>query len=76
MPTRKTAAKNSTPADVRRGGIVTDQGGRPVTDDGGRPVFAAPDGALVLDSSGTPPTGTPTATGTDSPPAESDPSRS
>lgn len=70
MPTRRTAAKNSKPTDVRRGGIVTDQGGRPVTDDGGRPVFAAPDGALVLDSKGTQPLGTPTSTGTDQPPAE------
>lgn len=74
MPTRKTAAKNSRrdtrDGDVRRGGIVVDQGGRPITDDGGRPVFAAPDGTLVLDSQGTAPLGTPTATGTDAPPAE------
>lgn len=70
MPTRKTAAAKSTSTDVRRGGIVTDDGGRPVTDDGGRPVFAAPDGSLVLDSMGTEPIGDPTATGTDSPPAE------
>lgn len=60
----------SSDGDVRRGGMLTDDGGRPVTDDGGRPVFAAPDGALVLDSLGTAPLGTPTATGTDNPPAE------
>lgn len=70
MATRKRAASRSTKDDVRRGGMVTDAGGRPVTDDGGRPVFAAPDGSLVLDSTGTEPLGTPTATGTDSPPAE------
>lgn len=69
MAGRRKAAKDSTAADVRGGGIVTDSGGRPVTDAGGRPVFAAPDGALVLDSVGTPPQGTPTATGTTSPPA-------
>ncbi len=56
---------------ARDGGIVVDDGGRPVTDDGGRPVLRQPDtDALVLDDLGTPPLGTPTATGTDSPPAE------
>lgn len=73
MTARKSAAKAvaaSKDKDVRRGGILTDDGGRPVTDDGGRPVFAAPDGSLVLDSTGTAPTGDPTATGTDQPPAE------
>lgn len=69
MPRRSTAARKSSKDDVRRGGIVTDEGGRPVTDEGGRPVFAKPDGTLVLDSKGTPPIGEPTATGTDSPPA-------
>lgn len=70
MPGRKAAAKRSTKDDVRRGGILVDDGGRPVTDAGGRPVFAAPDGSLVLDSEGTPPLGDATATGTDNPPAE------
>lgn len=70
MSTRKRAAAKSSSSDVRRGGIVTDDGGRPITDEGGRVVFAAPDGSLVLDSLGTEPLGTPTATGTDQPPAE------
>ena len=55
--------------DVRAGGILTDDGGRPVTDEGGRPVFSDAAGALVLDNLGTPPTGTPTATGTPNGPA-------
>lgn len=70
MATRKRAKAESTTADVRRGGILTDAGGRPVTDEGGRPVFSDPAGALVLDSMGTPPLGDVTATGTDAPPAE------
>lgn len=69
MPGRKAAARKSSKDDVRRGGIVTDNGGRPCTDEGGRPVFSKPDGELVLDSKGTPPIGDVTATGTDSPPA-------
>lgn len=72
MTRRSTAAKKvaaSKDKDVRRGGILTDEGGRPVTDEGGRPVFAGPRGSLVLDSKGTPPLGDVTATGTDSPPA-------
>lgn len=62
MTTRKKAKADSTATDVRRGGILTDAGGRPVTDAGGRPVFSAPghraaargdrDGSLVLDSMG------------------------
>lgn len=69
MPGRKAAAKRSKKGDVRRGGILVDDGGRPVTDAGGRPVFAAPDGTLVLDDNGTPPLGAVTATGTNNPPA-------
>ena len=70
MVSRKAAAaKAAATGDVRSGGILTDAGGRPVTDAGGRVVFAGPTGALVLDASGTPATGTPAATGTTSPPA-------
>lgn len=72
MPSRKAAAKavaKSRDKDVRRGGVLVDDGGRPITDEGGRPVFAAPNGDLVLDSKGTPPLGDATATGTDNPPA-------
>lgn len=73
MTTRKRAAakvKAAGDGDVRRGGMLTDAGGRPVTDEGGRPVFADGAGGLVLDSAGTPPLGEVTATGTSEPPAE------
>lgn len=70
MATRKKAQADSRPGDVRRGGMLTDDGGRPVTDAGGRPVFVDPDGALVLDDAGTPPVEPVTATGTDSPPEQ------
>ena len=73
MTTRRTAAKKvaaSKDKDVRRGGMLTDEGGRPITDEGGRPVFANEAGDLVIDSEGTPPLGEPKATGTDNGPAD------